>query len=514
MKNVTKVHSMKIPNCLKAFAGFVLMTFNSASGQIQQAWVAHYNNGITNGTHQAVKMALDAARNIYLSGFSQNSAGNLGYVTMKYGPNGNPLWATRYDSGNSPSAKPAAMVLDASNDVIVTGSALTVKYDPSGNQLWTAPYAGTALAVDSNANIYVAGFSQSFGTQKLTPQGSNVWQTTYVESYGPTVSQSVLVDSGNNVYVSGLDSYYSFVNNGMVYGPYVRMITIKYGSNGNQIWSTTQAPGAQYGGVQIGGAALDSASNLYLVANWSQGGPAGGYITTKYASNGSLVWTAYPANGNGNNLAGALMLNNTGMIALTGTIYHGPYYTPPTVSYGTLMLDTNGAELWTSLYPQISSSVSSGASLAVDSAGSTYVTGYSPGNNSGNDIVTIKYSANGNQTWLQRYNGPGNGNDAGNAIAVDNNGNVYVAGYDTTTAGGTEIVLIKYSPVTLQPQPDGSMLLQAQGSPGEIFDIQASADLQSWLDLGPVTADTNGLMQFDDTNAATYPARFYVTYPQ
>ena len=69
------------------------------------------------------------------------------------------------------------------------------------------------------------------------------------------------------------------------------------------------------------------------------------------------------------------------------------------------------------------------------------VTGYSPGTNSSNNIVTIKYDNNGNQVWLQRYTSPGNGNAAGNTIAVDNNGNVYVAGYDTTTAGGTEMVL-------------------------------------------------------------------------
>jgi hypothetical protein len=134
--------------------------------------------------------------------------------------------------------------------------------------------------------------------------------------------------------------------------------------------------------------------------------------------------------------------------------------------------------------------------------------------NSANDVVTIKYDPNGNQIWLQRYISPGNGNAAGNALAVDNNGNVYVAGYDTTVAGGTEMVLIKYSPVTLQRKPDGTVLLETQGSPGESFDIEASADLLNWLDLGSVLADTNGLMQFDDTNAPRYNARFYFTKPQ
>ena len=97
---------------------------------------------------------------------------------------------------------------------------------------------------------------------------------------------------------------------------------------------------------------------------------------------------------------------------------------------------------------------------------------------------------------------------------MDNNGNVYVTGYDTTTAGGTEMVTIKYSLVTVQRRSDGTVLLQAQGSPGESFDIQASSNLESWLDLGSATANSNGLMQFTDSNAPNYNARFYVTSPQ
>ncbi|HUD47655.1 MAG TPA: SBBP repeat-containing protein [Candidatus Baltobacteraceae bacterium] len=120
----------------------------------------------------------------------------------------------------------------------------------------------------------------------------------------------------------------------------------------------------------------------------------------------------------------------------------------------------------------------------------------------------------GNQLWLQRYDGPGNGNDAGNAIAADNSGNVYVAGYETETNGFTSMILIKYSPVTLQKQPNGSVILHAYGAPGETFDLQASTNLQTWEDLGDVIADTNGVVQYDDTNAPSFASRFYYTIPQ
>jgi hypothetical protein len=294
-----------------------LMACNDGAAQIQQAWVARYNNGISNGTNQAVKMTLDSAGNIYVAGFSQNTNGNLGYVTIKYAPNGNQVWVARYDSTNSPVAVPTALSLDASNNVIVTGSALTVKYDTNGNQLWAAPYGGTTLAVDNGCNSYVGGFSQNFGTVKLSPQGSNIWLTSYIESYGPTISQSVLVDGGNNVYVSGLDSYYSFYNNGMLYGPYVELTTIKYDSSGTQLWKESQAPQPEFNGLQVEGAALDGSTNLYLVSRWLIPGEVmNGYETYKYTSSGSLVWNVSPDSSFGQ--ANGLVLDSSGNALLVG----------------------------------------------------------------------------------------------------------------------------------------------------------------------------------------------------
>jgi hypothetical protein len=159
-------HRQKNPGSLRLIAVLALtaLTSLSAPAQIQQASVSRYNNGILNGTNQAVKIALDSTGNIYVLGFSQNTNTNLGYVTLKYAPNGNPMWASRYDSTNFPSATPSGFALDLSNNVVVTGNALTVKYDTNGNQLWTAPYDGAALAIDSGGNAIVTGFASIFDT--------------------------------------------------------------------------------------------------------------------------------------------------------------------------------------------------------------------------------------------------------------------------------------------------------------------------------------------------------------
>jgi hypothetical protein len=482
---------------------------HDGSAQIQQAWVARYNNGITNGTNQAVKMALDSVGNIYVSGLSQNASSNLGYVTIKYAPNGNQVWATRYDSTNYPNATPAALVLDGSNDVIVTGSALTVKYDPNGNALWTAPYAGKALALDPSGDAYVTGFETNFNTVKLDPSGSNLWVTTY-KDVGPTVGQAIVVDSNGNAYVSGSDVY------GFDYPepPFAQLLTIKYDVGGYQLWTVPQSYRGQVYGTSVEGAALDSDDNFYIVMQYNPYQEC--YETFKYSSNGSILWTASPESGNRNNTAHGLALNSSSNVLLVGQVFSNNYAESSAIGgFSTIDLSTDGSTLWTNFYlAGLSGSGSAGMAITIDSTNNVYVTGYSPGTNSSNDIVTIKYGPNGNQVWLQRYNGPGNGNDAGNAIAVDNNGNVYVTGYETTAAGGTEIVTIKYSSLALQRRADGTVLLQAQGSPGESFEIEASTDLQSWLDLGSVTADSNGLVQFDDTNASNYNARFYLTSPQ
>jgi hypothetical protein len=467
--------------------------------------VAKYNNNITNGNHQALKMALDSAGNICVLGVSANSNTNTGYVVVKYAPNGNQLWTTRYDSTNFPAATPTGFALDNSNNIIVTGNAVTARYDANGRLLWTAPYGGTAVAVDPGENAYITGVASNFTTTKLSPSGSNIWTATATFEGYANFSQGIAIDSMTNVYVAGSETYFS--DRGL---SYVRLAAIKYGAKGNLLWGwNDEAVEGSDQFLYLAGLVLDSSQNAFIEVGSSLWG---GYETFKINSDGT------PGGENGNptddgfSLSHDMVIDNIGNILVTG----GNDYDYPNNMYGTYKIDTNGNYLWGKTYSPVVTGNSVATSIAVDQADSAYVTGFSPslGTNGDSDIVTIKYDTNGNQVWLQRYNDSSHGNDAGNAIAVDNSGNVYVAGYETETNGFTSMILIKYSPVTLESQSNGNVILHANGSPGETFDIQASTNLQTWQDLGRIIADTNGVVSFNDTNALLFPARFYYTLPQ
>ena len=103
-----------------------------------------------------------------------------------------------------------------------------------------------------------------------------------------------------------------------------------------------------------------------------------------------------------------------------------------------------GQNLWTKYFQGLEKRFSRSTAVSVDKNGNVYVTGESHGASTKADYATVKYDSGGDQKWVQRYNGPGNGADMATGIAVDKNGNVYVTGESQGSGTKSDYATVKY----------------------------------------------------------------------
>ncbi|WP_348823996.1 SBBP repeat-containing protein [Flavobacterium aestuarii] len=106
--------------------------------------------------------------------------------------------------------------------------------------------------------------------------------------------------------------------------------------------------------------------------------------------------------------------------------------------------DANGALVWDRAGSN-GSGVELPMDITADAAGNYYITGsytdsatfgtVTLANSGQSDIFIVKYDADGNVLWAQKYGG--SYNDQGNSIVVDSNGNCYVGGYSLNFSGGS-----------------------------------------------------------------------------
>ena len=190
--------------------------------------------------------------------------------------------------------------------------------------------------------------------------------------------------------------------------------------------------------------AIDDSGNVYVTGYSQIIDPYqtnNDYATVKYNSSGQEQWVSrYGSQGHANDNAYAIAVDNSGNVYITG---QGVGLT--SFDYNTIKYSSSGIQQWIAHYDGTGHAEDIAKAITVDDSGNVYVTGASYSSSSV-DYATVKYNSSGNELWVNRYNGPGNGNDYSVAIVTDINNNIYVTGWSKgNNNSDNDYTTIKYN---------------------------------------------------------------------
>jgi hypothetical protein len=294
------------------------------------------------------------------------------------------------------------------------------------------------IVADSSGNVYVAGYTSStnfpLATQgslptnanhvfvaKLAAAGANLIYTDYIGGDGEDYGVGLVLDSANDVYVTGSTSSSDFpvVNayQSQQPGPYTGFLT-KVSADGSSLLYSTYLGGNTFD--QPTGIAIDSLGEVHVagytssqnfpVANAyqatalaNQGGIFGTYgFLTKFSANGSsLVYSTYLA----------------GSTDVAQTCGNNPCWPSPYSTIGAVTVDANGnayvaGATNTNNFP-VTSGVYQASNSTQQDADLGFVSKFSSAG--GLDYSTYFYNSSGDPVTIS-------------AIAVDGSGSAYIAG--------------------------------------------------------------------------------------
>ena len=345
---------------------------------------------------------------------------------------------------------------------------------------------GFSIAVDDNGGVYITGVSvvtrdgpasqaplHAFSgitdlfVLKLDAAGAYQWHTFYGND---TVGSGIALDSSGGVYISAYSrsSWDGPTGQGPLHGysDSYDIVVLKLDATGAYQWHTFYGSTSADNGYAL---AVDSNGDVYITGNSSASwdGPASqaplqtfhgstDIFALKLTAGGAYQWHTFY----GYNAAGiGIAVDSNGYVYVSGSsngLWLGPTGQGPLNEYNgledifVLELDPAGAYQWHTFYGSNYDDYVNG--LAMDGSGGIYMTGTSiflwngPAGqepkhayNQGYDIFVLKLDAAGAYQWHTFYGTTGS--DAGNGIAVDNNGAVYITG---NYGANASIVVFKF----------------------------------------------------------------------
>jgi uncharacterized delta-60 repeat protein len=393
---------------------------------VDTAWIRSYNGG-----HEDFPVAVgtDLWGSVYVSGYSYGEGTDRDYATVKYNPRGDVIWVRRYDGPKNSEDRSVALAVDSEGNVYVTGwstgivtdwDCATIKYYSDGDTAWIRRYNGPSsgddyswdIAIDQAGYVFVVGSTMAdtrdYLIIKYPPDGDIVWARRYSgPEFGSDWALDIAVDDSGCAYLTG-DNWGSGFN----------LMSVKYQPDGEVAWVKT------YEGQRCRAIAVDDSEYVYV-----SGVSGSYYFIAKLDQLGNEVWLKRYSEviaSAVNVAANHLVVDTDGNIYLCGT-GHSPI--TGATCYLILRYNPCGNIEWAREHYAIYSDAYI-TDVASDSLGNLYITGVYD-----HKYLTLKYNSDGDLVWSQEYAAPTGWFGYQASLTLDVMGNIYVAGQGNKNYG-------------------------------------------------------------------------------
>jgi len=240
----------------KIFFLIVVITFKLWAQELDTTWIVSYL-GIDSLDSDPVKLLIDKSNDIIITGVTYTNTGRNDIVTLKYNKDGILLWSSVYDGPAHKTDEPTHLVIDDYGYIYVAGQSRGIK-----------------------------GFSECNGMVilKYHPTGELAWVKRFDEAIGSVVyAQGLAVDSKRNIICTAkLIEGYTLIMN--------ELITRKFYPNGDLAWEE-HLPVQNWSYCL--GVNSDNYENVFVGGKLGKGNDNRDYVfcaLVKYDKNGILQW--------------------------------------------------------------------------------------------------------------------------------------------------------------------------------------------------------------------------------
>lgn len=429
-------------------------------------WSKPYS-GVGGNDDSGNALIADAAGNVYVAGYEENSNHQRNALAIKYNNAGTQIFISTFDGIGDNSDNLHDIRVDADGNIYLSGYSVqrgnnrdffSIKLNSNGDTLYTAFINGTSpdsedegltCAIDATGNFVAAGFTKNAGTSgdytivKWNSFGDSLWLRFYDSpAHENDKAYDMQMDADGNFYITGRTDSDPTINSND------DATTVKFDMNTNFVWAKSYA-GAS-GGADRGSILKISAAGNIFVAGRTFNGSNTDILLLKYNSGGVQQWAITYDGGVGNDIVNGMVVDANENVFLVGNSASAN----DTSDIITLKYDAAGNFGWEKRINNGGGDF--GDAISLDPSSNIIVAATTDADNSAAvnlNSIAVKYDQAGNQTWLSTFNGIKNLDDISDAVTTDQFGNVYVACH---TNNGT-LTDINYDIETIRYNDDGSL---------------------------------------------------------